>query len=146
MDTLHRWSDLLDSSLGIAVLAGVLHAVVVLLIRTQLSVISTPLFDPFVLWAFTGLTIVGAFATYVYLTERYVMPALGISVYLGWIVLQQVQYVDSLNGLAWSSPQPLGAYILWWHRPLLLGVVLAVLEWGERRLIPGFHAIRDSNH
>lgn len=122
-------------SLRVAGLVGVGHAVVVLWIRSALSVITTPLFDPYVVWAFIGLTLVGAYVTYVFFAHRFVAPVLGVGVFLGWSIFRQVQYVGSLDGLAWASLEPLSFYITFWPLPLLIGLALTVLEWGGRKLL-----------
>ena len=110
------------------------HAVVVLWIRSALSIISTPLFDPYVVWAFVGLTLVGAYATYVFLACRFIAPALGVGVFFGWGVVRQWQYKAAFEGLASVSLEPLSFYITLWPLPLLLALTLTVLEWGGRKL------------
>lgn len=123
-------------SLRVAGLVGVGHAVMVLWIRSAISVIATPVFDLYVVWAVIGLTLVGAFVTYVFLVGRYITPALGVAVFLGWLIVRQWQYVASLNGLAFSTvPQPLFYYTTFWPLPLLIGLGLSVLEWGGRKLL-----------
>ncbi|MFB6135469.1 MAG: hypothetical protein ABEJ04_01795 [Halobacteriaceae archaeon] len=122
-------------TVGIASLVGVLHAVVVLWIRSVLGVTSMPVFDPFTLWAFVGLTLTGAVVTYLFLAFRLFAPVLGVGVSLGVVVFGQWQYVTSLDGLAWTTAtQPLYFYATLWPLPLAVGLGLAGVEWGGRRL------------
>lgn len=107
----------------------------VLWVRSALSIIATPLFDPYVVWAFMGLTLVGAYVTYVFLERRFVAPALGVGVFLGWSIVRQWQYAASFDGLASVSLEPLSFYVTFWPLPLLLGLALTVLEWGGRKLL-----------
>lgn len=122
-------------SLRVAGLVGVGHAVVMLWIRSALSIIATPLFDPYVVWAFIGLSFIGVFVTYVFLLRRFVAPALGVGVFLGLTVVRQWQYKASFDGVASVSLEPLSFYITLWPLPLLLALTLTVLEWGGRKLI-----------
>ena len=124
-------------SLQIAGLVGMLHAGIVLWLRSMFSVLSTPMFDPYVLWAFIGLTLVGTVATYVVLVHRLIAPLLGLGAFLGWILYQQRQYVESLNGNAWATIEPLSYYSTYWPLPLGIVLLLAALEWGGRKLVSG---------
>lgn len=121
-------------SLRMAGLVGMGHAVVVLWVRSALSIIATPLLDPYVVWAFIGLTLVGTYVTYAFQVHRFVTPALGVGVFLGWSIYRQWQYAAAYEGLAWVGFEPLSFYITLWPLPLLIGITLTVLEWGGRKL------------
>lgn len=119
-----------------AVVVGFLHALVVLGIRSMLSVLPTPIFDLYLAWAVPGLTLVGGVAAYAFYRYRLVTPPLGLAIGFGWVLVRQADYRRTLGELAWTTIEPLSFYTTYWPLPLLLVLALAALEWFARNALP----------